>query len=182
MTLRISVHGLHERIVSRNPALLQGSPRLWYTPSVRVYLDLCCLKRPFDLQEQAIVRLQTEAVLSILALPSETVELLRSQAHLLENSLNPVQSRREAVALWLSGRPPTVPAEIETSTRIEELVAKGFKSFDAFHLTCAELSGATVFLSVDIRLLRLAARLTRELRVRVADPVHFVEEIAQWTH
>lgn len=56
---------------------------------VRVYLDLCCLKRPFDLQEQPIIRLQTEAVLSILALPSDTVELLQSPALVLENSLNP---------------------------------------------------------------------------------------------
>jgi len=65
---------------------------------VRVYLDLCCLKRPFDLQEEPLIRLQTEAVLSILALPSDTVELLQSPALVLENN----QPRREAVGLLLS--------------------------------------------------------------------------------
>jgi len=28
---------------------------------VKVYLDVCCLKRPFDSQEQALVRLEAEA-------------------------------------------------------------------------------------------------------------------------
>ena len=149
---------------------------------MRVYLDLCCLKRPFDLQEQPIIRLQTEAVLSILALPSDTVELLQSPALLLENSLNPNQARREAVAFWLSEAVATAPNESDLSVRINELVAKGFKSFDAFHLASAELSGATAFLTVDLPLLRLAARVSGELRVPVTDPVHFIQEIAKWKH
>jgi hypothetical protein len=149
---------------------------------VRVYLDLCCLKRPFDFQEQPVIRLQTEAVLSILALPSDTVELLQSQALVLENSLNPNQARREAVALWLSEAVAIAPNETDLSVRINELVAKGFKSFDAFHLASAELSGVAVFLTVDLPLLRLAARLSAELHVPVSDPVHFIEEISQWKH
>ena len=98
---------------------------------MRVYLDLCCLKRPFDLQEQPLIRLQTEAVLSILALPADTVELLRSQALVLENNLNPNQARREAVALWLSEAVAIAPNEADLSLRVNELVAKGFRSFDA---------------------------------------------------
>jgi hypothetical protein len=149
---------------------------------VRVYLDLCCLKRPFDLQEQPIVRLQTEAVLSILALPPGTVELVQSPALLLENSLNPNQARREAVALWLSAAVGITVDETDLSTRIDELLAKGFKSFDAFHLASAELSSAAVFLTVDLPLLRLASRVAGELRVPVTDPVHFIEEMSQWKH
>ena len=32
-----------------------------------LYLDICCLKRPFDDQAQPRVRLETEAVLGLLA-------------------------------------------------------------------------------------------------------------------
>ena len=149
---------------------------------MRVYLDLCCLKRPFDLQDQPIVRLQTEAVLSILALPTETAELLRSQALDLENSLNPVQARREAVALWLSEAKTIAADEADLAVRIAQLVGKGFKSFDAFHLASAELAGAAAFLTVDLPLLRLASRVVSELHVPVTDPVHFLEEISQWKH
>src|SRR3954465_1594136 len=51
-----------------------------------------------------------------------------------------------------------------------------------FHLASAELSGADVFLTVDLPLLRLATRMSGELSVPVADPVHFIEEIYQWKH
>jgi hypothetical protein len=149
---------------------------------VRIYLDLCCLKRPFDLQDQPVIRLQTEAVLSILALSPTRVDLVRCTAHLLENSLNPVASRREAVSLWLSNGPITQPPETALSARIESLVATGFRSFDAFHLASAELSGAAVFVTVDLRLLKLAGRLSESLSTRVTDPVRLVEEIVEWSH
>jgi len=149
---------------------------------MRIYLDLCCLKRPFDLQDQPLVRLQTEAVLSILALPRGTVELLQSPALLLENSLNPNQARREAVALWLAEAIAVAPNETDVALRIDALVAKGFKSFDAFHLASAELAEAAAFLTVDLQLLKLASRVAGNLSVSVTDPVHFIEEISQWKH
>lgn len=149
---------------------------------MRVYLDLCCLKRPFDLQEQPLIRLQTEAVLSILALAPDTVELLQSPALVLENSMNPNQARREAVALLLSAGETISPKETDLVARIDELLAKGLKSFDAFHLATAELSGAAVFLTVDGELLKIASRLSGELHVPVTDPIRFIEEISQWKH
>jgi len=149
---------------------------------VRVYLDLCCLKRPFDLQDQPVIRLQTEAVLSILALSPTRVDLVRSPAHLLENSLNPVAARRDAVSLWLSNGPITRPDESALSARIQSLVAAGFRSFDAFHLASAEVSESGVFVTVDLRLLKLAGRLSGSLSTRVTDPVRLLEEIVQWSH
>ena len=149
---------------------------------MRIYLDPCCLKRPFDTQEQPLVRLQTEAVVSILALPTEVAELIRAPAQALENSLNPVHARRDAVDLWL-GKVPAPPfSDTEEAVRVDDLLAMGFKSFDAFHLASAELFGADVFLTVDIPLLKLANRLSAQLRVRVADPVRFLEEISEWIH
>jgi hypothetical protein len=32
----------------------------------RIYLDVCCLNRPFDQQSQARIRLETEAILEII--------------------------------------------------------------------------------------------------------------------
>ena len=129
-----------------------------------------------------MVRLQTEAVLSILTLPRGRIDLVRCPAHVLENSLNPVAARRDAVSLWLSTGPISRPPEAGLAARIPGLVAMGIRSFDAFHLASAELSGADSFVTVDLRLLKLAGRFSRELAVRVTDPVQLVEEIAQWTH
>jgi predicted nucleic acid-binding protein len=149
---------------------------------VRIYLDLCCLKRPFDAQDQPLVRLQTEALASILALPGEHAEFVRAPAQALENSLNPVQARRDAVDLWLGQVPAPSFSDEVMSARVANLLAMGFKNFDAFHLASAEMFGADVLLTVDLPLLKLATRRSAQLRVRVADPVSFLEEISQWTH
>lgn len=147
---------------------------------MRVYLDLCCLKRQFDVQDQPIVRLQTEAVLSIQALPPGTVDLVRSEAQYLENSLNPVQSRREAVDLWLSQGSVVQLPEAEVQLRIQELQALGFKNFDSFHVASAELTRATAFVTVDHRLLHAGTRHAAALKTRVIDPIQLVEELSQW--
>ena len=125
------------------------------------------------------MRLQTEAVLNILALPSGTADLIRSQAQLLENSLNPVQSRRDSVGLWLAQGPVAELPEAAVERRIAELLGFGFKNFDAFHIASAELARATAFVTVDIQLLRVAAQHT-QLAVHVMDPVQCLEELTQW--
>jgi hypothetical protein len=62
-----------------------------------VYLDICCLKRPFDDQAQARVRLETEAVLGLLAEDPSRATFVRSAAHDLENDQNPLAWRAERV-------------------------------------------------------------------------------------
>jgi hypothetical protein len=101
---------------------------------VKLYADICCLKRLFDSQEQALVRLEAEAVATILSLPPERMTFVRAPAQVLENSLNPVRWRREAVAAWLHSVSAVVLDDRELERRTAELIALGFKSFDAFHV------------------------------------------------
>jgi|CXWL01.1.fsa_nt_gi hypothetical protein len=98
----------------------------------------------------------------------------------LENSLNSVQSRREAVALWITEGHLAELDEAELKSRTTVLQGLGFKAFDALHLASSELLGAGVFLTVDLSLLRLAGRVEPKLSVRVTDPVRFIEEISPW--
>lgn len=65
---------------------------------MRIYLDMCCLKRPFDDQSQPRIRLETEAVLALLAAESATVDYIRSAARRLENRQNPIRVRVLGVA------------------------------------------------------------------------------------
>lgn len=120
---------------------------------MRVYLDLCCLKRPFDSQSQPLVRLETEAVLAILGLADHRVVLLRSAVHVLENSFNTVKARRDAVSAWLSQTELEPLSVRDLAPRSEELMALGLGRFDAFHVAAAEFSSAAVFATVDYPLL-----------------------------
>lgn len=129
-----------------------------------------------------MIRLETEAILAVLSSPSEQALLLRSGAHLLENGFNPVQGRREAVAMWLAQGPIETLAEHPLRARTDELIVMGFTGFDALHLASAELMAADVFLTVDRLLLKRAAKLADGLRLRVADPIGFVQEASGWTN
>ncbi|GAB4463629.1 MAG: PIN domain-containing protein [Anaerolineales bacterium] len=60
--------------------------------------------------------------------------------------------------------------------RAKELQKEGFQAYDALHLACAELAKADVFLSTDDRLLKLAKRISKRLKVRVMNPLAWVEE------
>ncbi len=48
---------------------------------------------------------------------------------------------------------------------------------DAIHLACAESAEVDVFLTTDDRLLKKAKRIGKILKVRVANPVHWLMEV-----
>ncbi len=145
---------------------------------MKVYLDLCCLKRPFDDTAQPRVRIEADAVLAILGASPERFDFVRAPtAQDLENDFNPMPARAGRVREWLEMRPPQVLPSEDLAKRTGQLVDRGFKPFDALHLASAELAGSDVLLTCDDRFLRTAQREARGLKVRVLDPVEFVREI-----
>lgn len=142
-----------------------------------IYLDLCCLKRPFDDQRALRIRLEAEAVLAIEgAIESGLHTFVRSIAHDLENEQNPDEGRRSRVAAWLDRHPVSEALPAVVLGRTEALAAAGFPSFDALHLAWAERLGADAFVTVDDRLLSRAASGRAALGVRVLTPIDLVKE------
>jgi predicted nucleic acid-binding protein len=144
---------------------------------VRLYLDMCCLKRPFDDQTQPRIRFETEAVLGLLAEDSRRVALVRSGAHDLENDQNPLPWRAERVRAWLAERPRLEPNGDALQRRTAELMASGVRGFDALHLACAEMAGVEVFVTCDDRLLAVARRLEATIKVRVGEVTAVAREV-----
>jgi predicted nucleic acid-binding protein len=58
-----------------------------------------------------------------------------------------------------------------------ELAELGFKDYDALHIACAEVGNADIFLTTDDRMLRLAARQSAMLQVRIENPLRWVQEV-----
>ena len=137
---------------------------------------MCCLKRPFDDQSQPRIRIESEAVLALLG-ERDRLTFVSSPAHALENRRNPVTSRAARVRAWLGEVGLTTVDRDQAEVRTAELIGVGFKPFDAFHVACAELSAAMVFVTTDDRLLARARRVGSSLRVRVTDPVALVQEV-----
>jgi predicted nucleic acid-binding protein len=145
-----------------------------------VYLDACCLNRPFDDQGQDRIRLESEAVLLILAhcergewrwIGSEALDFVIQQL--------PDAERRHRIEVLLRRTAATLALDQGIVQRGVELEALGFRAYDALHLACAEQAGVEVFLSTDDRLLRRAHRLGAKVRVRVENPLSWMKEMTQ---
>ena len=72
-------------------------------PNLKVYLDVCCLNRPFDDQTQDRIRLEAEAVLMILSqCEAGHWEWIGSEVVTLEISRTPDSERRRRVQALVS--------------------------------------------------------------------------------
>jgi predicted nucleic acid-binding protein len=137
----------------------------------RIYLDLCCLKRPFDDQRQQRVRREAEAVTAIVERAEHgDFALVRSPALLVENDANPREDRRLATALWINGAAVEAAHSEAVAARARELGAVGFGPLDGLHVAYAEAVGARWLVTCDDRLMELATRHANRLRVRVVNP------------
>jgi hypothetical protein len=136
-----------------------------------VYLDICCLKRPFDDAANKRVRREAEAVAAILeAVNTGAVTLVRSPVHDFANDRNPREDRRLATRLWLEAAAARVRVTTSATARARELTAHGFAPLDALHLACAEHSHARWFVTTDDQILKRAAADRTQLRVDVVRP------------
>jgi predicted nucleic acid-binding protein len=142
--------------------------------AVRVYLDLCALKRPFDDQSQGRIWIETQAVIRILrAIDRRAVHGCNSSVLEDENGRNTNVARRERVARLLSQLGAEAQATEAIFDRAEALRSYGLKDVDALHLAFAEALGAEYFISCDDAILDFST--DKRVRVRIVDPVSYVE-------
>jgi predicted nucleic acid-binding protein len=142
---------------------------------VKIYLDVCCLNRPFDDHSQERIRLESEAVISILG-RSKTLTLLTSEIVDLEISKIPDEDRKQKVSLLSLISKVNIVIDYEIMSRARELNKMGFKSFDAFHIACAEKGQADVLLTTDDQLLKKAASQRKLLKVETENPLKWLME------
>ena len=143
----------------------------------RVYLDVCCLNRPFDTQAQDRLRLEAEAVLLILK-HCEAGEWQWVTSAVVSHEVEAVPNRERRYRLQeiLKRAGRFVPLSDAMVERGEELKGIGLKTYDALHVACAEQAHVDVFLTTDDQLCRVAHRNVPRLRVRVENPLPWLQE------
>jgi predicted nucleic acid-binding protein len=144
---------------------------------MRVYLDTCCLNRPFDGQGQARVRLEAEAIRTIFSLADAgRYEWVSSEVLALEVARTPDLSQRAQVERILGRSSSAVRVDSRVRRRAKHLETMGFGAFDALHIACAEQARSDVMLTTDDKFLRRAEKLAGQLEVRVANPLAWLGE------
>ena len=143
---------------------------------MRIYLDVCCLNRPFDDQGQARVHLEAEAVLTILSLiQAGKWKMISSQAidYEVANLLDWNRKRKIKMVLTLTYEKIKLNPKIEK--RAKELEGKNFSVLDALHLAFAEGGNIDIFLTTDDKILKKAETLS--LKLPIKNPVEWLMEV-----
>jgi len=142
----------------------------------KIYLDVCCLNRPFDDQHQDRIRLESEAVVIILTyVEAQSWALVGSEVIDFEISCIPDEEKRQKVMILSGMAKEYILVTEDIERRAIELVEYGFRPYDALHIACAEKANVDVFLTTDDKLLRKAKSV--RLAVDVKSPIEWVLEV-----
>ena len=121
---------------------------------MRIYLDCCCLQRPLDDQSQPRIRVETEAVLAILAVAQvRDITILNSEALEYEINRIPNVRRRNEVYAMLSLAVERLDLTEDAVSLAVFLEASGIRPMDAVHLALASTGKADYFCTCDDKLL-----------------------------
>lgn len=142
-----------------------------------VYLDTCSLQRPLDDKTQLRIRMEAEAILSIIDLvETGTLTLLSSDALTYENERNPHPTRRQFAREVIATASKHIAFSDAVEKRAEQLNRAGIKTLDSLHLASAEAGRAEFFCTCDDSFLAKAKQEARGY-MTVVSPLALVEEI-----
>lgn len=145
---------------------------------MKIYMDVCCLNRPFDNQEQDRIHLEAEAVLSILSrcqdgtwslAASDLIELELSKSTNIEK----LEKVRALYSLANQSNRFTVTGQVKERAVLFQ--QQGMKLFDSLHLALAEVNQQDAFLTTDDGFLNSANKFGP--KIVVANPVTWLMEV-----
>lgn len=146
---------------------------------MRVYLDSCCLQRPFDNQTQPRIRVETEAVFAILAsVQAGELSMLNSEVLEYETSRVPDEVRRNEVLAILALADERLEVTDAVVALAESLENQGLRAMDAIHLAVASVAKADYFVTCDDKLLR-NGKLLANLTCKVVSVLTLVSEVSK---
>lgn len=142
---------------------------------MKFYLDVCCLNRPFDDQEQERIRLEAEAVLLIMA-RAKGSEWQWVSSEVVEDEIRQTLDlkRHERLQNLILHAQETILLSESQIERAKDLRKLGFGDMDALHLACAEGGNVDIFLTTDDKLVNRATRLANQLNVMVYNPLNWL--------
>jgi predicted nucleic acid-binding protein len=143
---------------------------------MKIYFDNCCLNRPYDDLRDNTVRMEAEAILSIIDnCESGEWEYFSSDVLLDEILGMSNVDKRERVLLLYSSAKIYIELTNDIIVRAKELEQWGVKSYDALHLASAEISDADILLSTDNQFISSARRSNANIVVK--NPLVWLAEV-----
>jgi predicted nucleic acid-binding protein len=139
-------------------------------------MDSCCLNRPYDDLSNDVVRLESEAVLTIIDRCDRRIwDLCNSDV--LYDEIDRITDviRKEKIFALCNSSAINIELNDAVIRRAKELHRLNIKSFDALHVASAEYGKADVFLTTDKRLVNASKRI--DMKVKVSNPAVWLTEV-----
>ena len=146
----------------------------------KIYLDVCCLNRPFDNWQQDRVRFEGKAILSILERVRDGQwQMVSSEAIEAELARLSNPEKLAAILPLIDAATTIVALDDAVELRSQFLEKIGFSLYDSFHIACAEAAQVDVLLTTDDRLLRRTRRCQDRIQIIVDNPVTWLMTVLQ---
>jgi predicted nucleic acid-binding protein len=145
---------------------------------MKIYLDVCCLNRPFDDLTQDKIRIESEAIITILEYCQiGKWRLVSSEVVDIEISKIADLDKRHRVKILATIHQTFIAVDKFIEARAIEIEWLGLKAYDALHIACAEKSETDIFLTTDDSIIKKALQNKDILRVRIENPVKWLMEV-----
>jgi predicted nucleic acid-binding protein len=142
---------------------------------MKIYMDVCCLCRPFDDQTVGRIRLEVTAVQEIIRrCASREYTLVNSEAITEEISKIADIRKRLRVEKVISIADEQVILDEDIIARMHVLIAMGGDAMDSLHIACAERAGA-ILLTTDDGMITFF-KMHRDIQVHIENPVIWLKE------
>ncbi len=145
---------------------------------MKIYLDVCCLNRPFDDQTQDRIHLEAEAILTIMKyIEKGKWILLNSDGIFYEINKIPDSERKRKVQLIISKASEYIRMNEKMLRRVKKIQKLGIKNIDALHIASDEIAKADIFLTTDDSLLKKIHQHEDKVSVKVNNPLDWIKEV-----
>jgi hypothetical protein len=143
---------------------------------MKIYLDVCCLCRPFDNHQEHRIRLESEAVLAIIKRCTTGWMMVESTAVLYEIGLIADSRRRKYARNLMDCAHEIIFVDDAILNRAGEFETIGLMGMDAVHVACAEWAGA-LLLNTDDDLIRIMNSADNCTSTAVKNPLYWLMEV-----
>lgn len=143
---------------------------------MKIYMDNCCLNRPFDDQTYPRIHMESEAIKTILNFLEERIWIFITSDVLkfeIDNTSN--EQRRNNLYAINDLAQMTIKLTDSIKNRAKEFERLGVQTFDAMHLACAE-NNTDILLTTDDRFIKRAKGLNG-LDVEINNPLKWLNEV-----
>ncbi len=142
-------------------------------------MDACCYNRPFDDQNQDRIRLEAEAVLTIL-FHCELNDWILVGSELIDFELNKsLNIYKKQKVIHLS---KVALEKVSINNLIKErskyFSTFGIGAFDSLHLAIVEYTKVDVLLTTDLEFIKRSKRIS-DLEISVMNPVNWIMEVVE---